>query len=103
MTSNFNPGREPELQSHAASQAPAGSRLVRDNTHQLITEIARALVDSPEEVFVEAVERDACFAAGYRQGHRQTGPHSPLHAYHPERGEHEVSPPLYAGHCGTRR
>ncbi len=29
-----------------------------DNTHQLITEIARALVDSPEDVFVEAVERD---------------------------------------------
>ncbi len=57
MTSNPNPGRVPEAQSNA-TQAPTGSRLVRDNTHQLITEIARALVDSPEEVFVEAVERD---------------------------------------------
>ena len=29
-----------------------------DNTHQLITEIARALVASPEDVFVEAVEHN---------------------------------------------
>jgi predicted RNA-binding protein YlqC (UPF0109 family) len=58
MTNNPNPSRDPEAPSSASSQAPAGSRVVRDNTHQLITEIARALVDSPEDVFVEAVERD---------------------------------------------
>jgi predicted RNA-binding protein YlqC (UPF0109 family) len=34
------------------------SRPSADSIHQLITEIARALVDSPDEVFVEAVGRD---------------------------------------------
>lgn len=58
MTSDAYSHHEPTTQSTASNQAPAGPRLVRDNTHQLITEIARALVDSPDEVFVEAVERD---------------------------------------------
>ena len=48
-----NPEMEPRREPEAAP-----SRLTRDNTHQLITEIARALVDSPDEVFVEAVERN---------------------------------------------
>ncbi len=48
-----NPDMEPLREQDAAP-----SRLTRDNTHQLITEIARALVDSPDEVFVEAVERN---------------------------------------------
>lgn len=58
MTLNLNPGDEPEAQSSPSARALGGSRLVRDNTHQLITEIARALVDSPDDVFVEAVERE---------------------------------------------
>ncbi len=56
MTSNLDPSHAPEAPPAGSRQA--GSNLTRDNTHQLITEIARALVDSPEEVFVEAVERD---------------------------------------------
>ena len=56
MTSNLNASREPEAISNRSSES--APRPTRDNTHQLITEIARALVDSPEEVFVEAVERD---------------------------------------------
>jgi predicted RNA-binding protein YlqC (UPF0109 family) len=58
MTLNHNPGHESEAQSSTPAQVSAVSRLVRDNTHQLITEIARALVDSPDDVFVEAGERE---------------------------------------------
>jgi predicted RNA-binding protein YlqC (UPF0109 family) len=58
MTINPNPNRDPEAQATPSSQPPPSARLARDNTHQLITEIAKALVDSPDEVFVEAVERD---------------------------------------------
>ncbi len=44
----------------AAHPAPDGhgQPQTRDSTHQLILEIARALVDSPDEVFVEALERE---------------------------------------------
>jgi predicted RNA-binding protein YlqC (UPF0109 family) len=56
MTTTPNPSHDPEA--HASASTPAAPRTPRDNTHQLITEIARALVDSPDEVFVEAVERD---------------------------------------------
>jgi predicted RNA-binding protein YlqC (UPF0109 family) len=62
MTLNPHSHREPEPRASTSSglsgPSESGPRLTRDNTHQLITEIARALVDSPEDVFVEAVERD---------------------------------------------
>ena len=58
MNMNAQPSRDPGAQQGASSPTPASARIVRDNTHQLITEIAKALVDSPDEVFVEAVERD---------------------------------------------
>ena len=58
MTLNHNPGNSSEAESSTPTQGSALSRLVRNNTHQLITEIARALVDSPDDVFVEAVERE---------------------------------------------
>ncbi len=60
MTSYPNAGREPEAQPHVRSRsaAEANPHPHPDNTLQLITEIARALVDSPEEVLVEAVKRD---------------------------------------------
>ena len=45
-------------QAITARPQAANAQTLADNTHQLITEIARALVDSPEDVFVEAVERD---------------------------------------------
>ena len=49
--SNHEPSAQPQT-------VDAKAQVLADNTHQLITEIARALVDSPEEVFVEAVERE---------------------------------------------
>ncbi len=56
-----NRGHQPEARTDAQFPPADGKAAVGrsgDGTHKLITEIARALVDEPEQVFVEAVERE---------------------------------------------
>ena len=74
---------------------------------QLIEDIAKALVDIPEEVDVQCGRRRAGDRARVEawppatwEGDRQTGPHGPLHPHHSGRGGHEAEPALHLGNSG---
>ena len=71
---------------------------------QLIEDIAKALVDIPEEVAVREVAGRTGHRSGVeggpqrsRESDRQTGPDGPLHPHHSGRGGHEAEPALYVG------
>ena len=61
----------------------------QDDMQELVTEIARALVDEPGAVVVDAVEREENTVLRLD---------CPLHEDHPGRGQHETPPSLYIGY-----
>ena len=76
----------------------------------LMTEIAKALVDEPEAVAVEAIaEGDSTLLQSpgrprrYRQSHRQARPDGALTAHHPRRSQHEVPSSLRSRYRRSRR
>ncbi len=71
---------------------------------QLIEDIAKALVDIPEEVSVQVVEGEQVTVLELKvapsdlgKGDRQAGPHGPFHPHHSRSGRDEAEPPLHAG------
>ena len=75
---------------------------------QLIEDIAKALVDIPEEVSVRGSAGRTGHGAGVESGpqrsgqsHRKAGPHRPFHPHDSGSGGHEAEPPLHAGNPGV--
>ena len=76
----------------------------------LVTEIAKALVDIPDEVTVREVAgrtghgaRVARGAERSGQGDRKAGPNGPVDPDLAGRGRHEIEPAVYAGDSGIAR
>ena len=75
---------------------------------QLIEDIAKALVDIPEEVSVREVLGEQVTVLELKvapsdlgQGDRQTGPHRTVDPHHSGRGRDEAEPALHAGNSGV--
>ncbi len=71
---------------------------------QLIEDIAKALVDLPDEVTIKSVDGEQTTVLELKsraqrsgQGHRQTGPHRALHPHHTRRRRNETEPAFHPG------